>query len=185
MDKPKLTRKDLKIIDAKISVKAIEVDGKIINLTPLKYAHVDTYITHEVCECGEEFEKKFTYDKLCPKCALKRNNERYSKLKLIEWDGKTPLSLFDDDEYFFNEESVVEYCKENELELSDLKLILCSKTNFKEIELEQIIEYGELVHEDWEPSKEFSEKLKEFNDWLVSQNTNTWAPTNFRVTLTL
>lgn len=179
----KITEKDLEIVDATIKIKAVIIDGKTINLTPMNCSHIENHITHKICDCGEEFEKKYTYQKLCANCESKRNSEKYNNLKLVEWDETTPLSLYEDDKYFFDEESIVEYCDENEVELADLKLVLCSKTSFSPVELDYICQDGEVVHEDWEPSKEFEDKLKEFNNWLVKTDTNTWIPTNFRVNL--
>src|SRR5690606_36148732 len=37
------------------------------------------------------------------------------------------------------------------------------------------------VHEDWEPSSEFTKQLKDFNEFLKNESTNTWWATNKRV----
>lgn len=182
MEKKKVTRNDLKIIDATIKVKAVEIDGKLINLTPQNHGIIENYITHDNCSCGEEFEKRFTYQKLCSNCENKKNDNSYQSLDLIEWDGYEPLFLFDtDDKYFFNLDDLLDYCSDEELEPSDLRLLNCVKSNFSPIELESICE--EVTHEDWEPSKEFEDKLKEFNNWLTNQSTDTWFPGNKRVNI--
>ena len=182
--KTKLTRKDLKIVEGKINVKTLLLGDKKINLTPVPHAVVENYITHENCSCGVEFEKRYTYQKLCAKCESKKIQESYYSLELVEWDEKTPLYEYDStDKYIFGLESIIDYAEELEIKIEDLNLVLCERSNFSAISLDTITGDGELVYEDWEPSKEFEEKLKEFNDWLTNQSTSTWFPTNKRVTI--
>ncbi|WBV60259.1 hypothetical protein PFY12_14620 [Chryseobacterium camelliae] len=183
MEKQKRTREDLVIQEGKITVNFIEVDGKKIVLIPVPHSDIRNHLTHENCEnCKKEFEKKFTYERFCHDCQNKKDEENFLHMKLVEWDKETPLYLYDStDKYFFDYDDILDYCKEEEIELNDLKLVLCSRSYFSPIDLEYITE--EVTHEDWEPSEEFNNKLKDFNDWLVKQNTNTWFPTDQRVDL--
>lgn len=185
MEKKKITRKDLPVLKGKIEIEFIEINGKKINLTPSPHSAIENYITHENCiDCGNEFEKRFTYEKSCKDCQNKKESDKYFKLELIEWDGETPLFDYEsDNEYFFSLDEVSDYCDENDLKPTDLMLVTCVKTSFPAVDLETITDSGEIVHEDWEPSKEFEDKLKEFNAWLTNQNTNTWLPGNKRVSI--
>lgn len=181
METTKRTRKDIEIKKGKLNVEYIEIDGKKMNLTPSNHTTIENHITHDDCQdCGEEFEKRFTYDKTCQKCQSKQEKIKYEKLILVDWDGKSALFDFEtDDKYFFDISEVAEYCEENEIDPKDLKLVTCTKSSFSPINLDFLTE--EVVHEYWEPSKEFEEKLKEFNQWLVSQDTCTWFPSNLRI----
>lgn len=182
--KTKLTRADLPIQKGKVDIDYIEVDGKKLNITPFNYTSIENYITHETCACGEEFEKRFTYQKLCSKCQQTKEAENFLKLHLVEWDYEYPLYLYDStDKYFFDIDEIEDYFEDEQVDKKDLQLVLCRKSNFPEITLEMITNDGELVYEDWEPSKEFEDKLKEFNKWLSNQSTNTWFPTNKRVSI--
>lgn len=182
--KNKIIREDLPIHKGKLDIEYIEIDGKKLNLTPINHTSIENYITHKTCECGQEFEKQYTYDKLCPKCKIDQERKDYLNLSLVEWIDEFPLYLYDStDQYFFDMESIEDYCDDEQIEKKDLQLVLCRQTKFPEISLEMITNDGELVYEDWEPSKEFEDKLKNFNMWLTNQKTSTWFPTNKRVQL--
>ena len=178
------SEKDLTIKKGKVSVEYIEVDGKIINLTPVHAQNIELYITHKDCEqCGTEFEKSYTYDRFCSSCAHEKFKKRYFGLELVEWDEKTPLCLFEDDTYFFDRDEIEEYCEEHEVEISGLMLVLCEESSFVPLDLECLTSSGGVVHEDWEPSEQLEQKIKEFNDFLEKEGTDTWFPTNKRVKL--
>lgn len=181
MENQKLTRIDLAIKEGKIDVKFIEVDGKKIIITPVPNSNIRNFITHENCnECGKEFKKNYTYDEFCDDCRKKKEEESYLKMDLVEWDGDSALYLYDStDKYFFDYSDILDYCDEEDVELKDLKLVVCTKSSFSPIDLQNITE--EVTHDDWEPSEEFMSKFNEFNEWLENQNTNTWFPGNKRV----
>lgn len=136
--------------------------------------------THIICEvCGEETPKHHSMK--CPLCQDDAFNKRYNKLDLVEWDGVTPLCLFDDDKFFFSADDIISYCEDNELLPSELKLVVCEKTRFSEVDLFDIIQ--DAVHEDWEMPKELIEIEKTLNNYLRSADTETWIPRNKRVIL--
>jgi len=78
--------------------------------------------THQICECGAEMPRGFTK---CNTCIEKDRLAKYEAMPFQEWDGATPLTLFDDDDYFFDQEEVEQYCEDNDLQLSDLRLVIC------------------------------------------------------------
>lgn len=93
METKKITAKDLPIQKGKIEIEYILVDGKQINLTPIPHRLIENYITHTDCQdCGNEFKKQYTYDKLCMSCGWKSERERYKALQLVEWDAELPLA---------------------------------------------------------------------------------------------
>jgi len=180
MESKKITKNDLQVIKAKIEVDCVMIDNKPINLTPVPHTTIDNYITHTDCKsCGNEFKKRYTYDHTCSNCLHKNNIDKYYTFPLVEWDGKACLfDYLSDDKYFFDTESIVEYCEDNEINPRDLMLVVCSTSNFSAIDFDN---WAEEVHEDWEPSAEFEKKLQEFNDFLSKESTQTWFPTDKRV----
>ena len=78
--------------------------------------------THQICECGAEMPRGFTK---CNTCIEKDRLAKYEAMPFQEWDGTTPLTFFDDDDYFFDQEEVEQYCEDNDLQLSDLRLVIC------------------------------------------------------------
>lgn len=78
--------------------------------------------THQICDCGAEMERGWT---ACYSCRDKKQLEKYEALPFKEWDGETPLTLHDDDEYFWEEDGLLCYCEMNDLKPEDLRLVIC------------------------------------------------------------
>ena len=179
MEKKKITRNNLPIQKGKIEIDCIKIDGRTINLSPVPHQSIENYITHDNCaDCGIEFEKRFTYAKRCESCSWKEEYKKSQALELVEWNGEDALCIFNDDTYFFSEDDILSYCEDHDLKPSGLMLVLCQTTNFSTIDFDH---WCDEVHEDWEPSSEFFQKLKEFNEFLQNESTNTWWATNKRV----
>lgn len=181
MGNPKVHRNDLQIVKGKIEVDCVIIDNKPINLTPVPAYSIDNYCTHDDCiSCGKEFKKRFLYIKICDECQYKKDVDKYYSYDLVEWDGETAVVLYDGDKYFFNQEDIEIYCEENELNPEKLMLVLCSTSNLSQIDLDH---WRDDVHDDWEPSDEMLKRLKDFNDFLSKEPSNTWFPTKKRIQL--
>lgn len=142
----------------------------------------DQIATHADCgDCGIEFEKDYTYQKLCFSCRGKKEGERFQKLPLVEWDGTTPLMIWNDDRYFFDEDDIEQYCEDNETTKDQLRLELCQQTSFGEINIGE--QFQDDLHEDWEPDGELAELEGKLNDYLKKASTNTWVGSGKRVQL--
>lgn len=87
--------------------------------------------THQTCACGAEMARGYT---ACPSCRDKTQLARYEALAFKEWDGATPLTLFNDDTYFWDEDGVLDYCEMNGLQPSDLRLVICEPQFAWEVE---------------------------------------------------
>lgn len=79
--------------------------------------------THLLCSCGSEMTKTYT---LCNTCREKAATERFNAMPFQEWDGETPLCIFDDDTYLFDESEIEMYCEGNNIEANDLQLVICA-----------------------------------------------------------
>lgn len=138
--------------------------------------------THKNCEkCGIKFKKQFTYDKYCEKCSFEVDAEKYLSLPCVEWDETTPVCIWGDDTYFYSLDDIEFYCEDNEVEASQLKLVLCEQTSFSQINIYDLLQDD--VHEDWEPDAELVRLEKQLNDYLKSADTNTWKAINKRVVI--
>lgn len=125
--------------------------------------------THKKCECGGITEKTWIR---CEVCRNKFSNEVYLKYPYKEWDGKEPICLRDGDEFFFDEESLIDYLYDNELNGSDVQLVICIPLGYDLIDSETIA--GD-SHEDWEPSDELAAKIDEFNKYLATLPPHSWT----------
>jgi len=89
--------------------------------------------THRPCNnCGKPVEK-VTGWMLCDECRKKSDDERFAALERREWDGETPLTLFDGDEYFFERKSLDDFCEEHGTTIGKLQLIICEPNYAHEI----------------------------------------------------
>jgi len=74
--------------------------------------------------CAGRAEKPYIY---CDACLKQRAEARYMALPEVEWDGETPLCVFDDDTYFFDVDSLADDLAENETPLEKARLVLCEE----------------------------------------------------------
>lgn len=150
-----------------------------------KSSAIYSVITHNKCECGNLMKKGWT---ACDECRFKKRNDHYNSMSFMEWDGETPLVLFDSDVYFFSEEDIYEYIYENELDkdqIDELKFVLCSPNRLSTIELDYWSDY---FPEDYDPERhdpELVKKLDEFNSFLESYKPISWSESKFRTKVNL
>ncbi len=79
--------------------------------------------THNACtSCGAPAEKYHLY---CDACQAKRDAERWEALPVADWDGETPLCLYRGDTYLYDIDQVRDYAAENDMKVSELRLVLC------------------------------------------------------------
>lgn len=87
--------------------------------------------THTHCNCGEVIGK---YYSKCEACVTESANLTFEAFQAVEWDRETPLNVYRDDVYFFDEEQLYEYCSDHGLQVEDLKLVICKPQYAGEIQ---------------------------------------------------
>lgn len=138
--------------------------------------------THHVCECGQVAERMYTH---CADCRSKREGDRYLKLTEVEWDGSTPLCLFEDDKYFYDEDDICQYCEDNEIESTQLRLVLCEPNSYTEVDVDAIAP-EDVSPEDYDGDlpKEIQEALDNLNKVIREyKKPFTWSAGKKRVTV--
>ena len=133
--------------------------------------------THNVCEsCGNNISKH----SYCRPCYESKNSERYLKKEFKEWDGKTPLVIYNSDEYFFDADSVLDYIEENEEE--DLQLMICEPNYCPELSEEYFTE--EYLPENYDVLGDFDkglvQKVKELNEYIRTLKPMSWSEGRYR-----
>ena len=133
--------------------------------------------THGRCqECKEVCEKSRL---MCKTCGEKARQAVFDKMPEVEWDGKTPLCIFDSDTYFFYEDELLDYCDEHECKPEDLSLILCVPEYPRELTDEYFLSD---FCEDIELSKKIQSMIERFNKELKEINEPiAWVGGNQRV----
>ena len=88
----------------------------------------------------------------CYQCHKERRHQVFAAMPAKEWSDE-PLVGFDDDNYFFDAESLRDYLLESDVSLSDLRLCICEPNMPREID----------------PSDVFSDDLPEDGEILDDQ----------------
>jgi hypothetical protein len=141
----------------------------------------------QICEdCGAEYEGK-TYI-CCPSCRKKHQDERFLKLELTEWDGIAPICIWMDDKYFFGESELYDYCDNNELKPSSLRLVLCVPNKSPIFDLDDFLcdvlpEYTGIDEISVNSDKTAKDIEDMVNQWIESISPITWIGGNKRINI--
>jgi hypothetical protein len=92
--------------------------------------------------CSGRAVKPYVY---CDPCKSKRELDRYLALQEVDWDGKTPLTMDDDDLYFFSEDDVMEYVAQFEGDPRDLRFVICVPARKPRFDIEDLFENDEYL----------------------------------------
>jgi hypothetical protein len=130
--------------------------------------------THSLCKCGAIKE---TSRIECDKCYAKKKIELFNAYPFKEWDMVTPLTLFDDDKYFFGPEDIDEYLEENELKSEDLRLVICYPNHMQEVDYSI---WDDILPEDGDLPKNILDKINELNTLIRKTNPISWSPSKIR-----
>lgn len=146
-------------------------DGRLFVKETAARSHAST---HKRCTCGEVMPK---FRIRCDKCSAITRADEYKKKPYQEWDGKTPLYLYDDDKYFFDESDIEDYLEENELEPEDLQLVICTPNYLRTIDYDL---WEDVLAEDQELPDWLIEKVEELNALIKTKGSISWSPGRYR-----
>ena len=133
-------------------------------------------------ECGEKgcknrIDKGYT---MCTSCSGKKTVARWEALEAVEWDGKTPLVVHDDDTYFFEVEDLDRYLEDNEIKIEDVRLMICVPLGKPYFDMVDHLEDYLPEDMDCEDPKDIN---KTVNDWVKEHADPVWTSGNTRPTL--
>lgn len=137
--------------------------------------------THGECEkCGSPCEKHWMR---CEKCRTESRQEVFLKMPEIEWDGKTPLCVFDTDTYFFDSDELEVYCEEHDCKPQNLNLVVCEPVFLRPLSEEYFLD--DISNEDAELPASVRALIDRFNEDLgVINKPIVWEAGNKRVKIT-
>ena len=107
--------------------------------------------------------------------------KKFDEYEVVEWDGKTPLYVWDKDKYLYSESDADEYCEDNDLARQDLKLKLCEPVYLSTVPSEYWND--ELPEGDDELPAEMAAALTAFNEFIGTLPPTAWMPGHKRVIL--
>ena len=136
--------------------------------------------THRPCEdCGAPTSKSYIR---CDACRHKTDVARWESLPLVEWDGETPLCEFDGDRYFFDEDEVYDYAEDEDLHVSELRLVVCAPNYAQEVDADY---WCDDLPEDGELPAWLEEAVEQLNKVILAHRDEplSWFPGKQRVVL--
>lgn len=80
--------------------------------------------THQKCKNKPDEHPIHSTHGYCEECHRESRQEKFAKMERAVWTGE-PLVIFDSDQYFFDTESLADYCWENSVLPSELQLMIC------------------------------------------------------------
>lgn len=91
--------------------------------------------THHISDCGHKANRGWS---MCEECLAKKRKDNYLQMPEIEWDGSTPLCLYQDDKYFFDEDDIIMFCEDDDIDPSSLQLCICEPNYYQQVTSEAI-----------------------------------------------
>ncbi|MCS3433672.1 hypothetical protein [Klebsiella sp. BIGb0407] len=92
--------------------------------------------THRKCKEHPDDHPIHEIRSYCEICHKLKREAHFATLERVVWGGE-PLVIFDDDTYFFDMESLADYCLDNSVLPSELQLVICSPNYPAEFDIEQ------------------------------------------------
>jgi len=92
--------------------------------------------THRKCKNKPDEHPIHVINGYCEECHREGRQAKFATFERAVWAGE-PLAVFDDDQYFFDAESLADYCWENSVLPSELQLVICNPNYPPEFDVEQ------------------------------------------------
>ncbi|VAC66276.1 Uncharacterised protein [Enterobacter hormaechei] len=101
--------------------------------------------THRKCKNKPDEHPIHSTNGYCEECRRESRQAKFATFERTVWAGE-PLVIFDSDQYFFDAESLADYCYEHSLLPSELQLMICEPNHPRELDItdycEEIIPDG-------------------------------------------
>ncbi len=130
--------------------------------------------THQRCENNPDHPiyEKFGY---CTPCHHDRRQKVFTAMPKQEWDGE-PLVIFDSDTYFFDDDSLMDYCADNNIAPQDMQLVICYPNMAREIDSDY---WSNELSEDGDLPPELEAALNTLNEVVRRASPLSWSQGKF------
>lgn len=117
---------------------------------------------------------------LCEDCRENKAWERWNAAPKVEWDKSTPLFSDATGDYFFDVESLHDFCADRETNAENLRLYLCQPLYGREIDADH---FADELPEDGELPDAIVDAMKSFNQIVRDCGPLSWEPSATAVLL--
>lgn len=128
--------------------------------------------------CRERRGKPWIY---CPACKEKYDAARYAAFPEKDWDGETPLVLFDDDRYFFDVDEIADDLEEHDLKIEDVRFEICVPGPHPEFDMDDFL--MDWLPEDMDSDVPPADINKIVNEWMGKNLPKVWVAGKMRPSL--
>lgn len=136
--------------------------------------------THQKCPKNPD-HPVISNQSYCEVCHEEKQNEAYSKMERKPWNGE-PLCVWYTDRYFFDAESIADYCEEHQVAVSDLKLVICLPNYPSEVDGSDI--FCDDLPEDGELPSDLEDAFNALNKAIKNSPPLSWSPGNVAAIVT-
>jgi hypothetical protein len=138
--------------------------------------------THRPCEeCGKPIEKSRVR---CSECQEKKSRALFLAMSTKEWDRETPLYSRHVEEFFFDEESLLDYCDEELCHtIEEMELIICEPRYARQLDVDDFCD--ELPEDRDEAPEALMVAIDEFNERVKGLGPLSWTPGKYRAIVNL
>lgn len=126
--------------------------------------------THRICEKNPE-HGVHRKNEWCEKCHDERANAKWAEMPRREYDG-TPVVVFGSDDYFFEQDQIVDWLQMNEIKPEDARLVFCTPNYLRQLTGE---EWADDLPEDGELNSSVSDALDALNKVIAAQPPASWS----------
>ena len=123
------------------------------------------------CKCGKRIVGSWT---ACEDCRNQKQEATWANAKKVEWDGTFPVCEWDNDKFFWCEDSIRETCIERGIHPRNLRLVKAEPCTLPEFELHEFLR-DELADDQDITGADAIDKT--VNDFIDSLNPLSYWPT--------
>lgn len=127
-------------------------------------------------DCAGRAKKPYT---VCDPCRSKLDLARYLKLEVVDWDGKAPLVVYDDDLYFFDVDYLSDWLAEQGLKAEDAQLVIARDDGPPLFEMAEFLS-DYLCEDNYDQLGPTDGIDKVVNQWIEKNAPKTYLPSKKR-----
>lgn len=135
--------------------------------------------THRVCKENPDHGVHAT-NNYCEKCHDERIEAKWAAMPRREYDG-SPVVVFDSDTYFFDEDSLIDWLRDNDIKPADARLVFC-KPNYPR-QIDPYDHFTDDLPEDGEVSATLAEAFDALNKVIAAEPPMSWIQGDVAVAL--